>query len=217
MSFYTPKEDAAGLTQAQSFNDDLPHVLLIGDSISIGYTALVRDLLRERCNVHRPDANCGDTKNALLHIDTWLGERHWDLIHFNWGLHDLCYRNPAATVYGNRDKVHGTLSVTPEAYKENLKQLVLKMRAQSQRLIWASTTFIPEGEAGRKQGDDKIYNNIAKEIMAEHEIPCNDLYKITQDFSEELFTCPADGHFSPAGNCLLAQAVADCIKAVLIS
>ena len=36
----------------------LPRVLLIGDSISIGYTLPVRNLLYGKANVHRPPVNC---------------------------------------------------------------------------------------------------------------------------------------------------------------
>jgi hypothetical protein len=42
----------------------LPRVLLIGDSISIGYTVAVRDRLKGRANVHRPTTNCGPRPTA---------------------------------------------------------------------------------------------------------------------------------------------------------
>src|SRR5579862_6853691 len=69
----------------------LPRVLLIGDSISIGYTLPVRALLKGRANVVRPPLNCGMTDRGLKHLDEWLGSNHWDVIHFNFGLHDLKY------------------------------------------------------------------------------------------------------------------------------
>jgi acyl-CoA thioesterase-1 len=61
----------------------LPRVLLLGDSISMGYTAGVRALLAGKANVHRPACNCRDTAFAREQIATWLGRGHWDLIHFN--------------------------------------------------------------------------------------------------------------------------------------
>ena len=63
----------------------LPRVLLIGDSISIGYTAHVRAMLKGVANVHRPLTNCGPTTRGLENIDAWLGDGKWDVIHFNWG------------------------------------------------------------------------------------------------------------------------------------
>ena len=40
----------------------LPRVLLIGDSISLGYTLDVRELLTDKANVHRPPANSASTR-----------------------------------------------------------------------------------------------------------------------------------------------------------
>ena len=67
----------------------LPRVLLIGDSISIGYTLPTRELLKGKANVHRIPTNGGPTIRGLVQIDSWLGDGKWDVIHFNWGLHDL--------------------------------------------------------------------------------------------------------------------------------
>ena len=73
---------------------NLARVLLIGDSISIGYTLAVRELLEGKANVHRPPTNCGPTTRGLEQIDAWLGDKKWDVIHFNFGLHDLKYLGP---------------------------------------------------------------------------------------------------------------------------
>ena len=65
----------------QPIEDDpaLPRVLLIGDSISIGYTLPVRKLLEGKANVHRPLTNCGPTTRGLEQIDAWLGGlRYWN-------------------------------------------------------------------------------------------------------------------------------------------
>src|SRR5689334_21790630 len=67
----------------------LPRILLIGDSISIGYTVTVRTMLAGKANVHRIPENGADTANGLKKLDAWLGDARWDVIHFNWGLHDL--------------------------------------------------------------------------------------------------------------------------------
>ena len=151
----------------------LPNVLILGDSISIGYTRAVRKLLAGEANVQRPlnerrdgPSNCGPTPRGLENIDAWLGETKWDVIHFNWGLHDLCYRNPESKTQGNRDKVNGKLAVSTEEYRENLEKLVARMQRTGAKLIWASTTVVPEGEAGRFVGDDAKYNAVAAVVMA---------------------------------------------------
>src|SRR5690349_10564102 len=63
----------------------LPRVFIIGDSISMGYTAPVRELLMDKANVHRIPANGGPTIRTLENIEKWLGDGKWDVIHFNWG------------------------------------------------------------------------------------------------------------------------------------
>src|SRR5688500_1890611 len=73
-----PVEDVVGL----------PRVLLIGDSISIGYTLPTRLLLQGKANVHRPATNCSSTGHGLKNLQAWLGDKKWDVIHFNFGLHD---------------------------------------------------------------------------------------------------------------------------------
>jgi len=78
-------------------NPSLPNVLILGDSVSIGYTPEVRSLLSGKANVYRPLSadgmgaeNCGDTTFGLANLDSWLAMApHWSVIHFNFGLHDL--------------------------------------------------------------------------------------------------------------------------------
>src|SRR6266446_6796002 len=64
-------------------NPALPRVLLIGDSISIGYTVPTRDLLKGKANVHRIPENGGPTTVGLKNLTKWLGDGKWDVIHFN--------------------------------------------------------------------------------------------------------------------------------------
>ena len=51
----------------------LPGVLLIGDSISIGYTIPVREALAGKANVHRAAENCGPTRRGVERLDTLAG------------------------------------------------------------------------------------------------------------------------------------------------
>ena len=52
------------------------------------------------------------TRFGLARLEQWLGDERWDVIHFNWGLHDLCWRHPESKVQGYRDKVRGKLTTT---------------------------------------------------------------------------------------------------------
>src|SRR6187551_2265198 len=91
---------------------NLPRVLLIGDSISIGYTIPVRTLLAGKANVHRIPENAAFTGHGVKHIDAWLGESKWDVIHFNFGLHDI------------KRMENGEPQVSLEDYESNLRTIV---------------------------------------------------------------------------------------------
>lgn len=214
--FYTPGEDLARLKkQVIPHDPKLPNVLLIGDSISIAYTPFVKDLLKGVANVQRVNGNCGDTSKGIKSLKTWLGTTKWNVIHFNFGLHDLCYRHPEAKVYGRRDKIKGTQSVSPEQYEKNLTEIVETLQQTKAKLIFANTTKVPEGEAGRYVGDDVKYNKIAEKVMTKSKVSINNLHQLTSSFKQELFSKPGDVHFTPEGSYQLAKQVVDAIKSSL--
>jgi len=205
--FFTPEQDRKGLTDEVTVVKALPNVLILGDSISIGYTKQVREGLKGKANLVRPKDNCGDTPRGLAGIEKWLGDGKWDVIHFNWGLWDLCYRNPKSKTQGNRDKVDGTLSVPLPDYEKNLEKLVTRLEKTGATLIWASTTVVPEGEIGRVAGDEVKYNAIAERVMKKHGVAINDLHATSAAFRPEMFVGPGDVHFKPKGSAKLAEQV----------
>ena len=147
--------------------------------------------------------------------DKWLGEKKWDVIHFNWGLHDLCYRHPESKVQGRRDKEKGTVTHSVEEYAANLEKLVVRLEKTGAHLIFATTTPVPEGEAGRKIGDDVRYNKAALEVMKKHQVEVNDLHALMADKMADYAVKPGDVHFKPEGSKLLADKVAGVIKKAL--
>ena len=151
----TPIEDTPGL----------PRVLLIGDSISIGYTLPVRGLLEGKANVHRPPTNCASTRHGLKSIDGWLGDGKWDVIHFNWGLHDLKFVAPGTEQLADQNDPKNARQVPPDEYEKNLRELVARLKKTGAKSIWCSTTPGPVGARGRIPGDSARYNAIAKKIM----------------------------------------------------
>ena len=150
----------------------LPRVLLIGDSISMGYTLDVRAKLKGLANVHHPAENCGPTERGLARLDKWLGTNHWDVIHFNFGLHDLKYLDDKGN-YVEPDK--GKQVAPPEVYRKNLRELSLRLQKTGAKLIFATTTPVPPGTLGRIAGDERPYNKVAMEVMKELGIPVDDL------------------------------------------
>lgn len=195
--------------------DGLPKALIIGDSISIGYTKPVTDLLKDKVAVSRVRGNCGSTAAGLANLDKWLAGGPWQVIHFNWGLHDLCYRNPESKVQGNRDKIGGKQAVPVAEYEQNLDMLVQRLKKTGAKLIFATTTVVPEAEAGRFVGDDLKYNAAAQRVMEKHGVAIDDLYAVSKTFPPELFLGPGNVHFKPEGYQKLAAQVAASIEAAV--
>ncbi len=207
-AFANPKKD----------NPKLPNILLVGDSISIGYTPYVRLNLQEKVDVYRVPSNARNSSFGLQNLDKWLKKKpgQWDVIHFNWGLWDLCYRHPKSKVQGNRDKVNGKITATPEEYRVNMEKIVTRLKQTGATLIWCNTTPIPEGEAGRKLGDDLVYNAIAKEIMEKNGVLINDLHAHALLKLSTIMIKPGDVHFSEEGSAYLAKKVVSKIEEALV-
>lgn len=194
---------------------DHPNVLLIGDSISIGYTVETRKQLAAHADVFRVPSNAKHTSFGVKKLTTWLKTKKWDVIHFNWGLWDICYRNPNAKTQGHRDKVNGTLTTSPELYQNNLENILAQLQKTKAKLIWASTTPVPDHEIGRYQGDEIKYNKIAHKIMSKHGVKINDLHQHVLNSPQKIQRAKGDVHFTQAGSHYLAEKVASSIKEVL--
>jgi len=178
----------------------LPRVLLIGDSISMGYTIPVRELLKGKANVHRILTNGGPTSNGVEHIGEWLGSGKWDVIHFNWGLHDL------------KIGEDGVRQVPIARYEKNLRELVGRMKQTGAKLIFASTTPVPNAEVhpARVNSDVILYNKVAAKVMEEYGIPTDDLYSLALS-NLATIQLPANVHYTPEGYKVLAGRVAESI------
>ena len=194
----------------------LPRVLLIGDSISMGYTLAVREMLDGEANVHRPPTNCGPTTNGLKNLESWLGpdDKKWDVIHFNWGLHDLKYMGPNGENLADPESESAHQQVPPEAYEANLRMLVKQLKATGAVLVWRSTTPVPEGARGRVVGDSKRYNAIAAKVMREHGVRVDDMYAYSLAQLSKIQR-PKNVHFTPDGSRVLAEGVVKAVREAL--
>ena len=182
----------------------LPRVLLIGDSISIGYTVPVRQQLAGKANVHRILTNGGPTSNGLTHLKSWLGTNKWDVIHFNWGLHDLKFMDT------------GKPQISLEDYEKNLVALVAQLQATHAKLLWCNTTPVPDAKLNppRKPADVVAYNAAAARVMEANKIPTDDLFTHASAKLGDI-QLPANVHFSAAGSEYLATQVVAAISAAL--
>lgn len=192
---------------------DLPRVLLIGDSISIGYTLPVRAALADEANVHRPPVNCGPTTRGLEMLDAWLasGSGEWDVIHFNFGLHDLKYVDESNR---NTTVEEGRYQVPPDEYRRNLEAIVERLQKTGATLIWRNTTPVPEGAASRVPGDAAKYNAVAAEVMKAAGIGTHDLFTFAKQREADIQR-PANVHYTAEGSAELGREVARIIREAL--
>ena len=164
--------------------------------------------------MHRPLTNCGPTTKGVKELDKWLGDKPWDVIHFNFGLHDLKYLGPRGQNLAD-PKGEGSHQQVPLAdYEKRLKDMVTRLEKTGARLIWRSTTPVPPGARGRVVGDSAKYNKVAAKIMKEREISIDDMYSFCMPRLKEIMR-PANVHFTPAGSKALAQQAVTAITAAL--
>lgn len=173
----------------------LPRVLLIGDSISHMYTESVRRLMKGKTNVHRAPANCGPTDTGLKAMDDWLAEtsgKHWDVIHFNFGIHD-------------RRK-------TAEAYAANLEKLIARLNKTGAVLVWARTTPFANDPMAKEQYT--MLNETADAVMSRHGIKIDDVYStVAGDLAK--YISGDKVHFNQYGVKVQAEQVAKSITEAL--
>lgn len=197
-------------------------VLILGDSISIGYTEEVRRLLEGRAFVVRPmqpngkrPENCQGTDHGLRRIDDWLAmeEGDWDIIHFNFGLHDLKRVDPETGK--NSNQPNDPHQSGPEDYRRQLSEILAKLQATGARLIFATTTPVPEGDLRpyRAPKDAVIYNQIAVQLMVQSGVAVNDLHAFAMARLAEIQQ-PENVHFSREGSRALAREVVAAIELV---
>lgn len=191
-------------------NPDLPNVLLIGDSISMGYTVPVRKKMAGTANVFRPKTNCGPTTKGVAELNKWLGDRKWSVIHFNHGLHDLKYMGANNGNLADPKDSKSHQQVPPAEYEANLKKIAERLKKTGAVVIWCETTPVPKGAKGRVVGDSKKYNDIAAKVMKElGDIQTNPLW---QTSTEGIPTRPANVHYTAEGSNKLADQVVSIIK-----
>ena len=177
-------------------------VLVVGGSNSIKYTPYVRHHFEGRARVNRVPDNARSTRYTLERIDDWLGSGNWNVIHCNWGMHDLT-------------RIDGVVPQIPlQEYEENLRRLLLRLGKVGEKLIWANTMFMMEELQPRRRIDDvRVYNRAAESIVRSLRIPVHDLFRLTSE-RQELFG-PDGLHFTDEGYRVLGQDVGMKIASVL--
>ena len=186
----------------------LPKVVLVGDSIRLGYAPRVKARLEGKPVVVSPPENGGDSANVLAHLDEWILREQPDVVHLNCGLHDL-----------KRAKAAGRHQVEPDRYAENLRRIVARIREGCDAaLVFADTTPILDERHARRgadfdrtEADVRRYNDAAVAVMTGLGVPVHDLHRVVEQGGPEAMLGPDGTHYTDAGSDRLAEAVADCV------
>ena len=189
------------------------NILIVGDSISIGYTPYVQKNLADLAEVIHNPGNAEHTGTGVDSIVTWVGNKDWDIILFNWGLWDLCYRHPDSNVQGHRDKINGTITLSVDEYGDNLDSIITLIRNRSTaELIFVTTTYVPKMEAGRYQEDVIKYNDKAKSILNKRGVTILDIYDNSILIHRQYGKGNDDVHYTEEGYKKLGDQISDFLK-----
>ena len=192
----------------------MKNVLLIGDSIRLGYCEHVKELMNGVADVHWPAENCEFAQHVYVHLSWWrplAGDPAGvDLVHWNCGHWD------AAHWRGDDRPLN-----SHELYADMLERITVHIRRifPNAKVVFATTTPMnPDGsqsENTRTTADIAAYNKVAKSVMKRLGVTVNDLFAAMQDADPAMFIDST--HFTEAGYRQLAAQVAGVISGLLKS
>ena len=188
-------------------------VLLLGDSIRMGYDDYVKEELDGKCEVvYDAEDNGRFAAYTLWQANQMFKHHgHFDVVHWNNGYWDMNIEAPMT------EAMHPV-----EEYVHFLKRIIKLCRENGAKIIFATTTPILEpGMAADNTGTQagsinytnewvELYNDAAKKLMAEENIPVNDLYALCKE-GEHYYKCPDMLHLTEEGYRKCAKQAADMI------
>lgn len=186
-------------------------VVLIGDSIRMGYQEAVREQLAGVAEVGWPEMNGFDSRNVLAKLDEWVIAQNPAVVHINAGLHDL-----------KKNRQTGAYQVPLEEYARNLEQILgTLLKLAGTKVLWAMTTPVNEcwhqarKPFDRYEADVTAYNQKAAEICGGLGVAVDDLYAVMMEAGRDQHLELDGVHFNEAGYRRLGGAVTKVIRASL--
>jgi lysophospholipase L1-like esterase len=183
-------------------------VVLIGDSIRLGYQEVVAHELGTEAAVWAPKENGGTSANVLARLDDWVIEREPEIVHLNCGLHDL-----------RTDRASKQKAVALAQYVENVGRIFGRIQGETNAtLVWASTTPVNEEWHTREKPFDRYevdvaaYNRAARTVAERLAVPVNDLFEAVMRAGRDRFLLADGVHFTKEGSALLGKEVAAAIR-----
>jgi len=158
-------------------------IVLIGDSIRMGYDKYVRDALQGTAQVYYPTDNCRFVEYILRYAHVWQQEGEWgddaDLVHWNAGLWDVL------ELYGD-----GPLSPLPY-YVESVLRIDKRLRTlfPKAKIVFATSTPVDEkGNTPTFARHNEVirqFNAAAVEALSSTDTIIDDLYAVAERFPAE--------------------------------
>ena len=135
-------------------------IVLVGDSIRMGYEETVCAQLEGWADVWGPEQNGGTSENVLAHLDEWVITRPPDVLHINCGLHDL-----------KKEFGQDVAAVPLNAYTDNLRTIMTRVKAETDAIVvWALTTPVNQEWHHKNKGFDRFEADVAAYNAAAAEI-----------------------------------------------
>ena len=188
------------------------NVVLVGDSIRMGYQKHVEEELSGFAEVWGSEENGGSSQRVLENLDSVI-ERSPDVVHVNAGLHDL--RRPFGSTANQ---------VTLEEYYRNIRTITGRLRDETRaRLIWATTTPLDEEWHNRVHGEEEgDFRRFAVDVNTYNEglldqahilkLEINDLHAVVVNAGPDRILHHDGVHFTDEGDAMLGKAVAGFIR-----
>ncbi|WP_437231019.1 SGNH/GDSL hydrolase family protein [Planctomicrobium sp. SH661] len=180
--------------------EELPRVLLVGDSITRGYFGGVENQLAGKAYCARlTTSKCVSDPTFNDDLLVLLKQYKFAAIHFNNGLHGWGF--------------------TEDQYRDGLKETLtlLKENSQGAKIIWTTTTPMRDTADLSKMQEMTARvierNRLADELTKGQEIVTDDLFELVKDHPE--WQSPDGVHFNGQGNEAMARQVADSVLKVL--
>lgn len=185
----------------------MKNVLLIGDSIRVGYDKAVRRTLEGKANVIFPEENCRFASYVLRHFHEYfqgLKGHEIDVVHWNAGLWDCLH------LFG--EDVQTPIDIY--AYYIERACVRIKKLCPNAKIIFATSTSVQEEKMHkdffRKNEEIEAYNKVAVEIAKKHGFEVNDLYAVSVTLPAEAHSDPVH-YYTPMGTEAYTNQVLSCI------
>ncbi len=178
-------------------------VLLIGDSIRLGYQPLAIENLGKDYEVWGPEDNARFAKYTLNCLPEWLEKfGKPDIVHWNNGLWDTAMVCPEDGAFTPIDE-----------YLRYISLILRELRKQTTKVIFATTTPVKYGSKNQDIDFIKSHNAAVVEYLQNENVQINDLYSVV-DGDIEQNICDDRIHLSETGKVICASAVANAIRSI---